>query len=327
MLKSSHAIRNHKEKNTLTLKVNEFLNQKRIDQWISAKLEELSRSYVQKEIKEGRITVNEKPVKPHYLLQFGDIIKIEKNTSQDKSKFKKVDVPIKIVHEEKDFLIINKSDDIAVHPAKSLDPKEPTIIDAIYNHLSDELKTSKSERPGIVHRLDKGTSGLLIIAKNKKTQDYFLNQFKNRKIKKIYVALIKDNLKPEEGSIEAPLTRSKKNRKKITVSLSEKARYALSHYKILEYFKNSSFAEVKIVTGRTHQIRVHLSAIHHPIIGDETYGDKKTNEYFKKKWGLTRPFLHAYKLTFTHPKTGKKQTVIAPIETKLIKILEALRKF
>lgn len=293
----------------------------RLDKALTKKLPHLTRTYIQKLIKNGDILVNNKKVNAHYKTKISDQVQIN-IPKPKKIEIKPEKIPLDIIYEDKNILVINKPAGLVVHPDQS-GHKTRTLVNAILHHCKDLSGISGELRPGIVHRLDKNTSGLLVIAKNDKAHQYLSNQIKNRKVKKIYWALIKNHLSPKEGVIEAPIGRSTKNRKKMDIKWTKKGKYALTHYKVLKEFANCSLLEIQIITGRTHQIRVHLSAIGHPVIGDNEYGDSKINKIFAEK-GLTRQFLHAKELSFKNPSTEKKVTFSSDLPEYLERILSTL---
>ncbi|MFA6305266.1 MAG: RluA family pseudouridine synthase [Candidatus Gracilibacteria bacterium] len=211
-----------------------------------------------------------------------------------------------ILFENKDYLVVEKPSGICVHPSDTSD--EVTLIDQLKSKI--ELKDLDPVRPGVVHRLDKDTSGILIVAKNKVSYDYFVKMFKNRKIEKHYYVLVRGILKHKKAIIDSPISRDVKNRVRMNVSASIGAKNALTVYEVLHEYKtafgNVSLLDVNIKTGRTHQIRVHMKAIDHPVVMDETYGDKQFNVAFFGEVGLKRQFLHAYFLGFKDPQGDKK---------------------
>lgn len=208
-------------------------------------------------------------------------------------------IPFKIIFEDDDILVIDKPSGIIVHKANSF-YKEKTIVDFVLSKIKDKNKFEKF-RPGVVHRLDKETSGLLVIAKNKKSYDRLVLQIQKREIEKRYLVLVWGRISPEIGSIEIPLERG---RNYLKVAPKSFGKYAKTDYKVKEYLGNFSLLDVKIITGRTHQIRVHLSSIGFPVVGDKVYSSKKEQK-IAEDLGLARQFLHAYKLGFKHPGTGE----------------------
>lgn len=255
---------------------------KRADTFIAQKLGR-SRNYIQNLIKAGLIRVNKLPLdKSGYKLRKNDelaykLIEIE-------SEVKAEDTKLDIIFENEQYLLINKAPGMVVHPSESGN-KSGTVLNAALN-------ISKSA--ALVHRLDKDTSGVLMIAKNQKSKNKFSKLFQERKVEKKYLALVRGIPRTSMGRIDAPLKRHEGNRKKMAINAAGKN--AVSFFKVLEVYKNAALLEVKIETGRTHQIRVHLASIGHPIIGDAVYGDKKINEFYRERYGLERQFLHAAEL-------------------------------
>lgn len=263
----------------------------RLDAYLANELDEISRSYVQKLIKEKLVFVNDKHVKSSYLVKEGDFIKV----NLPKPKVLEIipeDIPIDIVYEDEDIVIINKPQDMVVHPAPG--NYNGTLVNALLFHIDNLSSINGIIRPGIVHRLDKDTSGLLIIAKNDKAHRTLSANLKDRNIKRTYISLVHGILSNEEGTINAPIGRHGTDRKKMTVT-QKNSKEAITHYKVLERYNNYSLVEVNLETGRTHQIRVHMAYINHPVVGDPVYSKGK-NEF-----GLDKQMLHAYKLGFLHP--------------------------
>jgi 23S rRNA pseudouridine1911/1915/1917 synthase len=260
----------------------------RLDRYISEKRPELSRSHAKKLIKDGYITVNGKTAKASLTLSSGDSLSIRIPPTEP-SHLAAEDIPLKIVYEDKDLLVVDKPAGLTVHPA----PGNPnhTLVNAILTHFPNLPDGSDPLRPGIVHRLDKDTSGLILVAKNRQALNYLANQFRARSVTKTYLVLVKGHLSPRKGFIEAPIGRDPRNRKRMAVV--EKGRDARTEYSVLKYVGDSSLLEVRLETGRTHQIRVHLSAIGYPVVGDATYGVK--SEF------LSHQFVHAHLLGFKLP--------------------------
>ncbi|MBU1992576.1 RluA family pseudouridine synthase [Patescibacteria group bacterium] len=268
----------------------------RLDRFLYQEIGFLSRTSVKKDVLGGFVKVNGGVVKPSHRLKKGDkvVMRIPDSTPVAVPG----NIPPDVIYENKDFLVINKPKGVVVD--SSLAVNEGLV------------------RGGIVHRLDKDTSGCLILAKNDKFQAYISGQFKDRKVKKVYTALVKGKIEPKEGTIEAPVGRSYRDRKKMSVHTLA-GRNAVTHYKVLKYFKDCTLLEIKIETGRTHQIRVHLSAIGYPIVGDTIYGDKG----FNKNFDIDRQFLHAQKIGFVDLK-GEAREFEAPLPNDLEKVLELL---
>lgn len=275
---------------------------KRLDKIIAQYFPAITRSYFKFLIESKKVLVNGAIEKSSYRVKDGDFILWE---DFKKNRFLKTDQKLKIIFKNKDLLVIDKPAGIAVHPKETLRPREEiTIIDILVKEYPDIKKTDK-ERPGIVHRLDKETSGLLLVALNKKSLEYLKKQFQARKVKKTYKALVYGRLEPKEGIIEAPIGRDPKDKSKMAVVSEDSGRAAETSYKVLDFFSLGkeiySLVDVMPKTGRTHQIRVHLSSIGHPIVGDKIYGPRKP------KVLLGRQFLHATKLELTIPSGEKKK--------------------
>ena len=287
--------------------------QKRIDAYISENTE-YSRTAVQRLIEEEKITVNGKKEKASYKVQNGDKIEIEEEPARE-IKLKAQDIPLQILYEDKDIIVVNKPKGMVVHPANG--NPDGTLVNAIMSICKDSLSGIGGEiRPGIVHRLDKNTSGAIIIAKNDKAHINLSEQLKNHEIKKTYIALVRGIVKENNATINMPIGRSKKDRKKMDVDKNGKE--AITHFKVLKRYKDCTLLEINIETGRTHQIRVHLSHIGYPIIGDEVYSNGKN------KWNIVGQCLHAKSLDFMHPITGKQMHIEAELPEYFQKILEDL---
>lgn len=275
----------------------------RLDSYIVTEDKDLSRATIQRLSEEGNILVNGTIKKNSYKVKTGDIIEINIPEIKE-TKLEAQDIPIEIVYEDSDIIVVNKPKGLVVHPANG--NPDGTLVNAIMNICKDSLSGIGGEkRPGIVHRLDKDTSGLLIIAKNDKAHINMSEQIKNRKVGKKYIALVRGVIKENEATINMPIARSKKDRKKMAVDKNGKE--AITHFKVLKRYNNYTLLEIKIDTGRTHQIRVHMSEIGHPVIGDEVYSNGK-NEF-----NVKGQMLHAKSLDFTHPITGKKMHLEADI--------------
>lgn len=300
---------------------------KRLDRFLSEKIADWSRSRLQKLIDEGDATVNEKAAKSSYKLRAGDEIEVELTEIPD-ARFEPENIPLDIVYEDDFLAVINKPAGMIIHPGAGV--SGGTLANAIAYHFKFQISDSKSEnRIGIVHRLDKDTSGLIVVAKDEATGEALSEQFRRRRVYKSYVALIHGAIRENVGKIEAPIGRAKYNRLKMAVT--NHGREALSLWRVRQRFEKFTLLEVEIKTGRTHQIRVHLAFLNHPIVGDETYNEGRDKtiadvEIKKAVERLGRFFLHAEKLSFTHPKTGEKMDFYATLPEELIKFLEAIEK-
>ena len=267
----------------------------RLDIYIASLNLDISRSMAQKKIKNKEVLVNDKEEKESYKLKVGDTVEIIL-TEPKETKLKPEDIPLDIVYEDEDIIVVNKAKGMVVHPGNG--NPEGTLVNAILNHCKGTLSGIGGEvRPGIVHRIDKDTSGLLVVAKNDKAHINISEQIKNRQVKKIYTALIRGNLPEDRATINMPIGRSIQDRKKMAVRKDGKE--AVTHIEVQKRYQNYTLIKVKIDTGRTHQIRVHMAQIGYPIIGDEVYSNGK-NEF-----GVKGQMLHSTILEFKHPTTNK----------------------
>jgi len=285
-------------------------NEERIDQYLS-KNEELglTRSKIQQLIKTGNVLVNDEVVRSSYKVQMGDIIEI--NIIFEEMDIRGEDIPLDIVYEDEDVLVVNKKSGMVVHPA--IGNTHGTLVNALINY--SKLSSINGEfRPGIVHRIDKDTSGLLLVAKNDKAHLFLEEELKQRKISRIYLALVNGVINHDTGEIDAPIGRDKNDRKKMAVT-SNNSKEAVTHFKVLERYKNSTLVECKLDTGRTHQIRVHMKYIGHSIVNDPVYGRGKNIDNYGQ-------MLHARSLTFTHPVTKKVMSFNVEPDEEFKKILE-----
>ena len=288
---------------------------KRIDIFISEQ-KQISRETAKRWIEQENVTINNKKVKPSYKTQENDIINIEPEEIKD-IELKAQNIPLEVLYQDNDILVVNKPKGMVVHPANG--NPDGTLVNAVMALCKDTLSGIGGElRPGIVHRLDKNTSGVIIIAKNDKAHINLSEQIKAHKVKKTYVALVRGIVKENEATINMPIGRSNRDRKKMAVVREGKE--AITHFKVIQRYDKYSLLKVNIETGRTHQIRVHLAQIGYPIIGDDTYSNGKN------EWGIQGQCLHAKSLEFTHPTTGKKMYVEAEMPEYFNEILEKLEK-
>ena len=290
-------------------------NKERIDKYIAKCVPDLSRMMIQKLIEENQILVNRNPVKTSYAIQKGDSITITIPEAKE-TTLKPQDIPLDIVYEDDDILVVNKAKGMVVHPAAG--NPEGTLVNAVMAHCKGNLSGLGGElRPGIVHRLDKDTSGLLIVAKNDKAHIQMSKQIQDREVKKIYIALVRGIISENEATINMPIGRSMQDRKKMAVT--KKGKEAITHFQVLERFDKYTLLKVKIDTGRTHQIRVHMAEIGHPVVGDMLYSNGK-NEF-----GVEGQMLHATSLDFKHPITQKPLHLEAPLPQYFEEVLKQLR--
>ena len=298
----------------LVVKDNE--QNKRLDMYIAEEKKELSRTTIKRLLENGDILVNEKIQKASYKPETGDRIQINMPEVVE-TKLVAQDIPVPVIYEDKDIIVVNKPKGMVVHPANG--NPDGTLVNAILAMCKDSLSGIGGEiRPGIVHRLDKDTSGLLIIAKNDLAHMNMSKQIQDRRVIKKYIALVRGTVPENEATIDMPIARSQKDRKKMAVDKNGKE--AVTHFKVLARYDKYTLLEVKIDTGRTHQIRVHMSYIGHPVIGDEVYSNGK-NEF-----GVKGQMLHAKYLEFKHPITGKDIKLEAPLPEYFEEVLKQLEE-
>ena len=269
----------------------------RIDAWLTTMIPGLTRNAAQRLLTDGQVTMNEKPVKKNYKVNAGDVFLVEIPEATEVPLIPQ-NIPIDIVFEDEDVVVVNKPRGMVVHPA----PGHPdgTLVNALLYHCGDTLSGVGGEkRPGIVHRIDKDTSGLLIVAKNDAAHLALSAQLSDRSLSRVYRAVVVGHLRDDEGTVDAPIGRHPNDRKKMAVT-NVHSRNAVTHWSVLERYKGYSHVRCKLETGRTHQIRVHMAHIGHPLLGDEVYGHAKLPEK-----GLVGQCLHAKELQFVHPRTGE----------------------
>ncbi|MEO7021220.1 MAG: RluA family pseudouridine synthase [Ktedonobacteraceae bacterium] len=288
----------------------------RLDRYLTSRLTELSRTHIQQLISEGAIQVNERSSKPSYALRTGDEVLIVTTTSAAPiNRVKPRALPLDIVYEDADMLVINKAPGMVVHPAPG--HSEDTLVNALLAYYP-ELQTSDTDhRPGIVHRLDRDTSGLIIVAKNVRAQAALVGQIQRHEVIKHYTALVEGVISLDQGSIDAPIGRDPRHRQQMTITAIG-SREARTHFRVLERFARHTLLRIQLETGRTHQIRVHLKAIGHPVVGDPTYGSGNVI----RGSSLKRQFLHASQLQFAHPITATPLTFESPLPADLQAVLE-----
>jgi len=278
----------------------------RLDRYVADNCPELSRTHAQTLIAEGNVTVNGTVAKAGLKLDAGDRVAVSVPPEEPSALLPEV-IAFGILYEDDDVLVIDKPAGLAVHPA----PGHPghTLVNALLAHLSDLPDTGDALRPGIVHRLDMDTSGVMLVAKNRAAHANLADQFKARSVTKVYQALVRGRLSPERGAIEAPIGRDPRNRKRMAVVTENRGRPARTSYRVIRYIGHYTLLEVTPETGRTHQIRVHLAAIGHPVAGDTTYGGASARvsrgPRGESPQGFSRQFLHALRLGFWLPATGE----------------------
>ncbi len=287
----------------------------RLDKHINEQHPEISRTQAQRLIEEGLVTVNGATGRPSYKVTGGDQISIIIPPPQP-SALSAENIPLKIVYEDKDVIVVDKPAGLTVHPAPG--HPEHTLANAILSHIPEIADTGERERPGIVHRLDKDTSGLIIIAKNNQAHQNLTEQFKNRTVKKTYLTVVKGRVAPERGTIEAPIGRDRSHREKMSITDNSHGREARTKYHVIKHIGSYSLLEAVPETGRTHQIRVHLAAIGYPVIGDQVYGVKSPL--------LGRQFLHAHRIIFKLPSSGEEVEFSSELPPDLAEALENIIK-
>lgn len=289
----------------------------RIDRVLTEKMEEYSRSYLQKLLKEQQVSVNHKPAKANYKVQTGDSVCVMVPELKEPD-ITAEEIPLDILYEDDYLLVVNKPKGMVVHP--SAGHMEGTLVNAVLAHCEGKLSGINGVlRPGIVHRIDRDTTGALLICKDDAAHRDLAEQLKVHSIKRRYRAVVYGNFKEDEGTVEGPIGRHPTDRKKMSINYKN-GKDAVTHYRVLERFGNTTYIECRLETGRTHQIRVHMSSIGHPLLGDEVYGDKK-NAYH-----LQGQALHAMILGFVHPHTGEYMEFEAPLPEYFVKLLDKLRK-
>ncbi|MFV0274796.1 MAG: RluA family pseudouridine synthase [Bacilli bacterium] len=287
-------------------------NNIRLDKFL-ASTTDFNRAKIQKLIKLELVTVNGKHSKNNYSVKEHDVIEI-KNIQKESSNLEKYNIDLNIVFEDEHLIVVNKPSNLVVHPANG--HQNDTLVNALINY-NNCFSSFESDRPGIVHRIDKDTSGLLIVAKNEKTVTLLSEMIKEKKVTRKYLALVHGVIKHSTGTIDAPIGRNIANRKAYEVT-SVNSKNAVTHFKVLENYDDATLIECKLETGRTHQIRVHMKYINHPIVNDSVYGRKKIIDNYGQ-------MLHAYKLSFIHPITNEQLNLTAKPEKRFTEILDSFR--
>ena len=273
----------------------------RLDALVAAETE-LSRTQAQRLIREGAITLNGESVKPNAVTSVGDRVEILYPEPEEVDVLPE-DIPLDILFEDEDLLVVNKPQGMVVHPAPG--HAGGTLVNALLFHIKDLSGIGGELRPGIVHRIDRMTSGLLVVAKNDFSHRSLSDQFRERTAHRSYIALVDGNLRQDEGIISSPIARHPVDRKKMAIVPG--GRDATTHWRVLERYGQYTLLQLELETGRTHQIRVHLASIQHPVTGDDVYGKER------QPFGLTGQALHGYRLMFSHPRDGREMRLYAPI--------------
>lgn len=289
----------------------------RIDKFLNDELPELSRSYIQKLIEDGMVLVDNNNIKSNYKLRLGDVISVRLPEPEELDIVAQ-DIPLKIVYEDDDIIVVDKPKGMVVHPAPG--HTTDTLVNVLMYHCKDSLSTINGIiRPGIVHRIDMNTTGLLVCCKNDAAHKIMAEKFKIHDITRTYTAICYNHFKVSSGTVDAPIGRCKNDRKKMAID-RQNGRNAVTHYNVVEDLKNNfSLIKCNLETGRTHQIRVHMASINHPLLGDDVYGPK--NHPFKTEGQL----LHAGVLGFAHPRTGEYMEFSSELPEYFMEILEKLR--
>ena len=302
--------------NEVVFEITPEMEGERIDKCISNYVETLSRSYIQKIIKEGKAYINDAPVKSNYKVRVDDKVQFTIPDCEELD-IPPQDIPLDIIYEDKDVLIVNKPKNMVVHPAPG--HYEGTLVNAIMYHCHNDLSGINGVlRPGIVHRIDKDTTGSLIICKNDEAHRKIAEQLKEHSITRKYRAIVYGRISNDEGVVDAPIGRHPTDRKKMAIN-ERNGKPAITHYKVLERFEKYTYIECQLETGRTHQIRVHMTSIGHPLLGDEVYGNAKCP--FK----LEGQTLHAMTIGFIHPSTNQYVEYEAPLPEYFERLLQILR--
>lgn len=302
---------------TFLFSADEKLLGARIDSAVSASFSDVTRSHAQKLISEGGVSVNGKAVSKNYKLRLGDRITVTVPEPK-KVEIEGEDIPLDVRFEDEDLLVVNKPKGMVVHPAAG--NENGTLVNALLNHCGESLSGINGEiRPGIVHRIDKNTSGLLVVAKNDFAHQSLARQIKEHSFTREYEAIVYGNLKDDEGTVDAPIGRHPTKRKMMAVT-DKHSRNAVTHYYVVERFEGFTLVKLRLETGRTHQIRVHMAYIGHPVAGDDVYGPKKV---IKELGGQC---LHARLIGFLHPRSGKYIEVESELPEYFTKFMKRLKK-
>ncbi len=287
----------------------------RLDVFLAQKLPELTRSAIQLLLEEGQVTVNGKPVKKNKKTAPGEVYTVVVPEVRE-IELAPQDIPLDVVYEDGDVIVVNKPRGMVVHPAPG--HEDATLVNALLHHCGDSLSGINGEkRPGIVHRIDKDTSGLLIVAKNDAAHHFLADEIKVHNVSRVYEAVVYGRLGPDSGTVDAPIGRCPEDRLRMAVT-EQNSRPAVTHWEVIQRYQGYTHIRCRLETGRTHQIRVHMAHIGHPILGDLTYGRKKPDK------GLSGQCLHARELRFTHPRTGETVHLITALPDYFTQVLARL---
>ncbi|CUH94199.1 putative RNA pseudouridine synthase YlyB [Propionispora sp. 2/2-37] len=289
----------------------------RLDLFLTKQRSDLTRSFIQKLIREGHVTVNAKLVKPNYRIQLNDRVAVMIPEPKPMDVVAE-HIPLSVLYEDDDIIVVNKTRGMVVHPAAG--NYQGTLVNALLEHCKNLSGINGEIRPGIVHRLDKDTSGVMVAAKTDRAHISLAQQIKDRTASRIYWAIVHGNIKEDHGSIHAPIGRHTADRKKMAVTF-ENSREATTNFTVLTRFGEYTLVECKLLTGRTHQIRVHMAYIGHPVVGDPKYGVKK------QEFSIVGQALHARELRLIHPVSGEPMQFTAPLPSDMSEILHTLQKY
>lgn len=284
---------------------------KRLDVFLSEKIKDLTRSQFQRLIDREKVRVNGEFKKSSYKMRERDRVEVEFELPEP-AEIQAENIPLEVIHSDQDVIVINKPSGMVVHPGAGI--RQGTLANAILFYFPEIRKIGPEQRPGIVHRLDKEASGVMVVARSERAYQELARQFKNREVDKVYLGLVWGKMKDVEGRIDWPIGRHPKYGQRVSIK-TKRPREAETRYRVLREFQETTLLEIKPVTGRTHQIRVHLSASGHPLLGDGRYGQRKS------RFKYPRLFLHAHRLAFIHPGTGRSVEFFAPLPEDLKRIL------
>ncbi len=304
---------------TMLVKIKADEKGDRLDVFLSEseELEGRSRSFIQKLIKEGKISVNGKMKKAKYSVKPGDEIEVEIEEEEEDGKPEPQNIDLNIIYEDEDLAVVYKPQGMVVHPADG--NKDGTLVNALLYHMDSLSDVNGGDiRPGIVHRIDKDTSGVLLVAKNNKAHESLAKQLEEHSVTRKYLALVEGRIKEDKGTVDAPIGRNPSDRKKMAVV--EGGRRAVTHFRVVERFEDNTLVEAQLETGRTHQIRVHMKYIKHPVVGDPVYGIRK------QRFRLEGQLLHAHTIGFIHPSTGEYMEFSYPLPDYFEEVLRKLKK-